>query len=57
MAKYEINKIYNHTAHKQTLEAHMYRQEGDFFVFYDTSDVKVLTIAAGRINSIDVITD
>ncbi len=57
MTKYEINKPYNHTVHKQTVEASEYRQEGDYFVFYDRSSEKVLTVKADRVLSIDVVTD
>jgi hypothetical protein len=53
MAKFSINKLYNSSAHKQDVEADFYRQEGDYFVFYNQDEKKVLTVAAARVQSID----
>lgn len=58
MTKYEINQAYNDTTHKQTVEAGLYKQEGDYFVFYKQgSNQKVLTLAAKEVITIDVVAD
>jgi len=55
MAKFEINRNYSSQTHKQTVEANKYVQEGEFFVFYGNSSVKVLTVSAGLVRSIDLV--
>lgn len=55
MPKYEINKMYNSNHHKQTVDATKYVQEGEFFVFYGQGAVKVLTVAAPLVKSVDTI--
>lgn len=57
VAKFEINKQYTSSTHKQKVEARSYKQEGDYFVFYDEEKMKVLTIAAVGVHSIDTVAD
>lgn len=58
MAKFEINRFYNTTTHKQVVEAKNYAHEGDYFVFYaQTGGGKVLTIASSKVYSIDKLDD
>lgn len=59
MAKFEINKSVTYAGtHRQTVEAQKYFQEGEYFVFTASGGtVKVLTIAAKLVHTIDVVNE
>ncbi|MBD8205537.1 hypothetical protein IFU08_00945 [Microbacterium sp. CFBP 8790] len=54
MAKYEINKLYN--GYEGTIEADIYRVEGDYYVFYADGE-KVLTVATSQVTTVELVKD
>lgn len=52
MATYKINDLFG--GYSQSVEAAKYSQRGDYFVFLDENDNKVLTVAARHVQTIDV---
>ena len=54
MTKFEINKTFPGTEHKQTVEAQSYAVEGGYFVFYTNGGAtKVLTIESRLVYTVD----
>lgn len=54
MSNYTINRGFGD---ERPVTASEYQQEGEYFVFYDKSGEKVLTIAAGRVGTIEFTAD
>lgn len=53
MATFKINEDVSGVPYRKTVEAVKFRQEGDYFTFYGSGDVKVYAVAAKHVFTIE----